>query len=94
MHHDMQAMDMDHGCCHDHPMQLDQAQPDHQPAGQPHHSAALCDDCAFCHLGTVFPLPASATTPRLTATPVFHPFVAAHPASFIPEQPQRPPLAA
>lgn len=81
---------MDHDCCPDHATQPDQAQPDHQPT----HSTALCDDCSFCHLGTVYPLPVNAMAPPLAAHSVFHPAVTAHPVSFIPEQPQRPPLAA
>jgi hypothetical protein len=85
---------MDHGCCQHSGMQSADHRPDPQPTGHSAHDLGLCDDCASCHLGTAFAIPVTAVSTVAASKPVFHPFRVSTPVSFIPEQPQRPPLAA
>lgn len=87
-HHMMQGM---HGCCHE---QMQTAEHSSQPDQHQHHHGANCDDCGYCHLSSFTAIPAVAAV--FAAAPVtrFTSFDIVHPASHIPEQPQRPPLTA
>jgi len=87
-HHMMQGM---HGCCHE---QMQMAEPSPQPDQHSHHHGANCDNCGYCHLSSFTALPAVAPLFAASRVTRFPSFAIIHPASYIPEQLQRPPLAA